>query len=48
MKGINQLIWVDDEKDFLRNPVCKLMLDSDDIDIFIDNNDHDVFVVKSL
>ena len=47
MEGINQLIWVDNEKDFLRNPVCKLMLDSDDIDIFRDDNGHDAFIVKS-
>jgi len=47
MEGINQLMWVDDEKDFLRNPVSKLMLDSGDIDMLKDDGDQEVFIVKS-
>ena len=50
MEGVKQLMWVDDEKDFLRNPVSRLRLPSDDIDVggkVAEGDDQSVFIVKS-
>jgi len=48
MEGVNQLMWVNNEKDFLRNPVSRLRLSSDDVDVGGKvGDDQSVFIVKS-
>jgi len=54
MEGVKQLMWVANEKDFLRNPVSRLRLPSDDIDVGGkvaegegDSQNQSVFIVKS-